>query len=89
MKIFSLFLGLSSTNQRVSLVLRCVWRFTGYEQLAGGVVCLKTKDFQQINKEHDDNSNQNDKNLKKKQNKSIEEAIEEAIKEEKEIVHAD
>jgi len=47
------------------------------------------KDFQQSNNEHEIMADQNNKNLKKKQNKSIEEAIEEAIKEEKEIVHAD
>jgi len=47
------------------------------------------KDFQQGNIEDEKIKNQNNKNLKKKQNKSIEEAIEEAIKEEKEIVHVD
>jgi len=47
------------------------------------------KDFQQGHIEDEKIKNQNNKNLKKKQNKSIEEAIKDAIKEEKEIVHVD
>jgi hypothetical protein len=43
-------------------------------------------DFQPQNFEVDDNDN---KNSKKKQHKSIEEAIKDAIKEEKEIMHVD